>query len=113
MDMFEEIYEIKKELPKFSTLMNRIKSHNFNAFEYITIIIGVICFLIGIISGNIFPACGTTSSFYSDVCVTTEFNVLLMISIWFFSFIGCLFLYGIGEIIRLLSEILEKNKKMM
>ncbi len=113
MDMFEEIFEVKKELPKLSSIANRIKKHNFNAFQYLTIFIGIICFLVGIISGNIFPACGTTSSFYSDICVTTEFNVLLMITIWFFSFIICLFLYGIGEIIRLLGEILEKNKKMM
>lgn len=109
MDMFEEIYEVKKDLPKFSTISNRVKKHKYNAFQYLTIGIGVICFLLGIILGNVFPACGTSSSFYSDACVTTEFNILLMFSVWFFSFIMCLFLYGIGEIIRLLNEIIEKK----
>ena len=109
MDMFEEIYEVKKDLPRFSTIFNKIKNHKFNSYQYITIFIGIICFLIGIVMGNIFPACGTASSFYSDVCVTTEFNALLMISIWFVSFILCLFLYGIGEIIRLLNEFALKK----
>jgi len=104
MDMFEEIYEVKKDLPKFSTLINKVKSHKFNSFQYITIFIGVVCFLAGIILGNVFPACDTAASFYTDVCVNTEFNILLMILVWFFSFIVCLFLYGIGEIIRLLNE---------
>ena len=27
MDMFEEIYEVKKELPKFSTISNKVKKH--------------------------------------------------------------------------------------
>ena len=109
MDMFEEIYEVKKDLPKFSAIFNKIKKHNYNTYQYITIVIGVICFLIGIIMGNIFPACGAASSFYSDVCVYTEFNILLMISIWFVSFVLCLFLYGIGEIIRLLNDIIQKK----
>ncbi len=109
MDMFEEIYEVKKDLPKFSDIFNKIKKHKYNAYQYITIFIGIICFLIGIIMGNIFPACGTSSYFYADSCVTTEFNIILMISIWFGSFILCLFLYGIGEIIRLLNEFVLKK----
>lgn len=109
MDMFEEIYEVKKDLPKFSTLINKVKNHKFNSYQRLTIFIGIICFLTGIILGNVFPACDTTSSFYTDVCVTTEFNVLLMILVWFFSFIICLFLYGIGEIIRLLNDFVPKK----
>ena len=109
MDMFEEIFEVKKDVPKFSTLVKIVKKHRFNYFQYITMFIFIICFLIGIVLGNVFPACGTTSSFYTDVCVTTEFNILLMISVWFFSFIICLFLFGIGEIIRLLNEIVTKK----
>ena len=34
MDMFEEIYEVKKDLPKFSTLVDKVKNHNFNSFQY-------------------------------------------------------------------------------
>ena len=109
MDMFEEIYEVKKDLPKFSELGKKIRNHKFNSYQYITIFIGVVCFLTGIILGNVFPACDTASSFYTDVCVTTEFNVLLMIIVWFFSFVICLFLYGIGEIIRLLNEFNAKK----
>ena len=109
MDMFEEIYDVAKELPKFSSVYGDIKKNKYNVYQYLTMCIGFICFLIGIVLGNVFPACSASSTIYTDVCEATEFNILLMISIWFVSFIMCLFLYGIGEIIRLLNEIIVKK----
>lgn len=109
--MFEEIDKVKLELPKGSKVYNNITKKKYNGFQYITFIIGLICFVLGIIFGNVFPACGQSSTFYSEGCVSTEFNVSLMIAIWFISFILCMFLYGIGEIIRLLSENQAKTIK--
>ena len=45
----------------------------------IAITIFVICFFLGIVFGNLFSTCTTTSYFYSDTCLVTEFNFSLMI----------------------------------
>ena len=80
----------------------------------IAVIIFIILFVVGIILGNLFPACVSTGIF--GTCNDTQFNLALTIFFWFSSFLICLFFYSIGHIIGLLSEINAKllpkrNKK--
>ena len=108
MNMFDEIDKLKKELPKFKTVANEIVSNELNNYQIIAIVTFCIAFCVGIIFGNLFPACGTTSSIYSTTCSTTEFNFSLTLSIWFISFLICVLFYGLGHIISLLESI-NKN----
>jgi len=109
MDMFEEINKTKKELPRIKTIKSSILSYNYNFYEKAAMIIFFICFVMGIVLGNLFPACGTSSTIYADVCDNTVFNFSLTLIIWFISFILCMFIFGLGHIIYILNEI---NKKM-
>jgi len=110
MNMFEEIEREKKKMPKIDTLTKEFVKYEYNAYQILAFVIFTICIILGIIFGNLFPACGSTTSFYSDVCLTTEFNVSLMLVIWFTSFLVCLFIFGMGHIISLLSDINKKIK---
>lgn len=111
MDFFEEIEARKCELPKLNSITRKVKTNKFNGYQIFSIITFSICFFLGIIFGNLFPACRSTSYIYSGVCTNTEFNFFLMIIFWFISFILCLFFYAIGTIIELLSSINEKLTK--
>ena len=109
--MFLEIDKIKKGLPKYHSVSKEVSSIHFNLYQQITIVIFIIGLVIGVFMGNLFPSCGSTSEFYSNVCETTEFNFSFMIFIWFIDFLICMFFYGIGTIISLLSSINEKLGK--
>ena len=110
MDMFEEIDKIKNELPKYNTISKQVGKIEFNVYQNIAFALGLFVFVVGIIFGNLFPSCGNTSSYYSGVCLTTEFNFSLMIACWLVGFLICLVIYGMGHIIQLLSNINEKLK---
>ncbi len=110
MNMFDEIHKQKKELPKVSNITKTVSSYKYNMYQKLAFIIFFVVFITGIIFGNLFPACGSTSSFYGDVCVTTEFNVFLMIVIWAVGFLGSVIFFAIGHIIALLTEISKKLK---
>ena len=110
MNMFEEIENEKKKMPKVDTLAKEFVNYEYNYYQILSFVIFGISIILGIIFGNLFPACGSTTSFYSDVCLTTEFNVSLMLLIWFISFLLCLFIFGMGHIIALLSDINRKIK---
>ncbi len=66
----------------------------------------------GIIFGNLFTACGSISSFYGDVCVPMEFNVFLMLIIWFAGFLIGVIFFAVGHNIALLKEISLKLDKL-
>lgn len=110
MNMFDEIHKQKKELPKVSNITKTVSSYKYNMYQKLAFIIFFVVFIIGIIFGNLFPACGSTSSFYGDVCMTTEFNVFLMLVIWAIGFLGSVIFFAIGHIIALLTEISIKLK---
>ncbi len=110
MNMFEEIDKIKTELPKANAISKEVGRIRFNAYQKIAIGFGIFVLVVGIILGNLFPACGNASSYYSGVCITTEFNVSIMIGCWLVGFLICLVIYGMGHIIQLLSEINAKMK---
>lgn len=111
MNMFEEIDKIKEELPKVKNISKKISSLKLNFYQIFAIFTYSIVFCLGIIFGNLFPACGTSSTLYAGTCLTTEFNFSLMLCIWFFGLIVCVFVYAIGHVITLLDSINNKLNK--
>lgn len=109
-DLFSEIDSLDKDLPKIKKLANEVSSHELNGYQIVALVTFGIGFCIGIIFGNLFPSCGTTSGLYTKACNTTEFNFSLTICIWFVSFLICVFFYAIGNIISLLESINTKLK---
>lgn len=105
MELFEEIDSIKKDLPKVKSVSKEVDKIQLNVYQKISIVIFLICVFLGIFFGNLFPSCGASYEVYSNYCETTEFNVSLMIGIWFISFIVCLLFFALGHIIELLSSI--------
>ena len=110
MNMFDEINKSKKSLPKLNAIEKEVGKYSFNGYQKFAIVTYVLCFAFGIILGNLFPACSSAATIYSDVCVATEFNFFLMIVFRFVSFLFCLFFFAIGQIIGLLSSINDKLK---
>lgn len=111
MDLFEEISKNKKDFPKAKTLTNEIGNYKFNFYQVFAVGLFVIIFVLGIFFGNLFATCQASSYFYSDQCIVTEFNFSLMIFIWFIGVLLSLFIFSIGHIIGLLSEINQKLSK--
>ena len=112
MGMFEEIDKVKKEVPKIKSLTRLASNIETNTYQKISLILFFIGLFMGIFFGNLFPSCGSSSEFYSNVCATTEFNFSLMLFIWLCSFLISLFYYGIGSIIALLNSINSELNKM-
>lgn len=110
MNMFDEIEKEKVELPKMKTIQKEVDKIELNLYQRLSIIIYVFCIFLGIVFGNLFPVCGSSSALYSGTCLTTEFNISLMLFIWFASFLVCLFIFALGHIIGLLSSINKKLK---
>ncbi len=111
MNMFEEIHKTKKDLPKVSNITKQVSSYKYNMYQILAFVIFFISFISGIIFGNLFPACGSTSSFYGDVCMTTEFNVFLMLMIWMFGFLIGVIFFAVGHVVALLTQISSKLEK--
>lgn len=111
MNMFEEIEKVKEELPKAKAISKEIRGIKLNFYQIFALLTYFIVICLGIIFGNLFPTCGTSSALYSGVCVTTEFNFSLMLCIWFVGLIVCIFIFAIGHIINLLEAINRKLKK--
>lgn len=110
MSMFDEIEREKQDLPKIHNITKEVSGYSYNGYQKFAIITFLICICVGIVLGNLFPACGTSSNFYGT-CTTTEFNFSLMIFVWFVSFSVCLFIFALGHIIQLLTSILEELRK--
>ena len=109
-DLFDEIEEQKKELPKLKKISKEMsKKRHYNFYQQLSFWLFAIFFVIAILLGNIFPACSETSGLF-QTCTTTEYNLSLTLIVWFASFIFCSFVYGLGEIISLLTSINEKIK---
>jgi hypothetical protein len=111
MDLFEEIDKSKEDFPKVHSIKKEVDKYELNYYQIFSIIIFVVCFFLGIIFGNLFATCETTSYYYSEVCIATEFNFSLMIGIWFISLIISTVLFAIGHIIALLGQINQKLSK--
>ena len=111
MDFFQEIAKEKKDFPKIKTVTNEVSKIHLNFYQIFAIVIFIVCLVLGILLGNIFSTCQTSSYFYSNSCIVREFNFSLMIFIWFFGLLVSVFFYGIGHIIYYLGEILKKINK--
>lgn len=111
MDLFEEISKEKKDFPKINSVKKNVKREKLNFYQILAIVIFVVCFFLGIVLGNLFSTCTTSSYFYSDACLVTQFNFSLMIMIWFVSFLISTAFYSVGHIISIISEINEKLTK--
>lgn len=113
MDFFEEIAKIKEDFPKINvnSLNSEVKKYKFNFYQIFAIILFIVFFFLGIIFGNLFATCETTSYYYSKSCLVTEFNFSLMLGIWLISLLVSTVIYSIGHIISLLTSINEKIKK--
>lgn len=110
MNMFEEIEKKKEELPQLKKITKEVSHYQYNGYQKFAIVVFIVCFFFGIILGNLFPACGSSSNFYGQ-CSTTEFNFSLMLFFWFLSFLVCLFFFAVGHIISLLTSIDERLRK--
>lgn len=111
MNMFDEIDKLRKDLPKLKKVTDEVTKQELNNYQVIALVIMGIGICIGVIFGNVFPACGTTPGLYSQTCTTTEFNFSLTLTIWFTAFLVCVFFYGMGKIISLLDSIDKKMSK--
>lgn len=113
MDFFEEIAKVKEDFPKINvnSLNSEVKKYKFNFYQIFAIILFIVFFFLGIIFGNLFATCETTSYYYSKSCLVTEFNFSLMLGIWLISLLVSTVIYSIGHIITLLTSINEKIKK--
>ena len=111
MDLFDEVNKSKKDFPKANSVKSKVGSYKLNFYQLFAIGVFAICFFLGIVFGNLFSTCTTTSYFSSDTCLVTEFNYSLMFVIWFISLLVCVFIFSIGHIIAILSQINEKLEK--
>ena len=110
MDLFDEIHEIKEDFPKLHSVTNEVKQQELNFYQRFAVGVFILCFFLGIVFGNLFATCEAASYFSDDTCLVTQFNFSLMIGIWFVSLLISIFIFSVGHIIALLTEI---NKKLL
>lgn len=108
MNFFDEISKAKRDLPKVNSITKEVKSYSLNFYQILSICLFIGVFFLGIIFGNLFATCEASSYFYSASCLSTQFNFSLMILIWLFGGLLSLFIFAVGHIISLLSQINEK-----
>lgn len=111
MDLFEDISKIKVDFPKTNTITKEISTYKFNFYQKFSIGLLLLFLLLGVFLGNLFSTCQASSYFYSDTCVATEFNFAVMIFVWFLGVLLSLFIFAIGHIIAILSNIDKKLSK--
>lgn len=111
MNFFDEISKAKRDLPKVNSLTKEVKKYPLNFYQVLAIGLFIIVFFLGIILGNLFATCEASSYFYSTTCLSTQFNFSLMIMIWISGGLLSLFIFAIGHIVSLLSQINEKLAK--
>ena len=111
MDLFEEISKAKQDFPKKNAITDEFHKRTFNFYQILAITLFVVLFFLGIFLGNLFATCQASSYFYSDECLVTEFNFSVMIMVWFVGLLLSTFIYAVGHIIELLTNIDEKLSK--
>jgi len=111
MDLFDEVNKSKKDFPKVHTVKDKVGSYKLNLYQIFAVCLFVVSLFLGIIFGNLFSTCTTTSYFSSNTCVVTEFNYTIMLIIWFIGLLLSIFIFAIGHIIAILSQISEKLEK--
>ena len=104
-DLFDEIDEEGKELPKLKKISKEVqKKRDYNFYQQLAVCLFIFLFVVGVILGNLFPACSEASSMF-NTCTRTEYNLSLTLLFWLASFVFCSLIYGLGEVISLLNKI--------
>lgn len=104
-DLFDEIDEEKKELPKLKKISKEVqRKRDYNFYQQLAVCLFIFLFIVGVILGNLFPACRETSALF-NTCTNTEYNLALTLLFWLSSFVFCSLIYGLGEVISLLNRI--------
>lgn len=111
MDLFEQISKEKQDFPKIHSVTSQLKGYKMNFYQMFAICMFIICFFLGVVFGNLFSTCETSSYFYSDGCLVKEFNFSLMFVIWFVSLLVSIAIFSVGHIIAILDEINKKLSK--
>ncbi len=110
-DLFDEIDEERKDLPRLKKISNEVqKKRNYNFYQQLAVCLFIFLFIVGVIVGNLFPACSETSELFA-ACTKTEYNLSLTLIFWLASFVFCAMIYGLGEVIRLLNIIADNISK--
>lgn len=105
--LFEQISEERTDIPKIDKTIKKVKKYKYNFYQIVSIVTMIICFIVGIVLGNLFPSC-SSGGMYLTTCSNTEFNVFLTLIFWFISFLICMMIYSVGHIINILEKI-SKN----
>ena len=84
--LFEEIDKKKEDIPLLNNQIKQVEKYKFNFYQLVAIFTMCVLFGLGIILGNVFPAC-QSGGLYSDTCQVTEFNIALTIVVWFVAFL--------------------------
>lgn len=111
MGFFEKIDKVKVDFPRLKTIEKEVGKYEFNGYQRFAIVTYFLCILLGVVLGNLFPACSSRVSLYEEVCLSTEFNFFLMIIFLFGSLVLCLIIFAVGHIIELLTSISQKLSK--
>lgn len=111
MDLFDEVNKSKKDFPKVHAVKSKVGNYKLNFYQLFSIGLFIVCLFLGIVFGNLFSTCTTASYFSNDTCLVNEFNYSLMIIIWSIGLLLSLFIFAIGHIIAILSQINEKLEK--
>ncbi|HIS37968.1 MAG TPA: hypothetical protein IAB45_00460 [Candidatus Onthousia faecavium] len=110
-DLFDEIDEERKELPKLKKISKEVqKKRDYNFYQQLAVCLFIFLFVVGVILGNLFPACSEASSMF-NTCTRTEYNLSLTLLFWLASFVFCSLIYGLGEVISLLNKIASNINK--
>ena len=110
-DLFDEIDEERKDLPKLVNISREVqRKRSYNFYQQLAVCLFIFLFITGVIIGNLFPACRETSELFST-CTRTEYNLALTLLFWLASFVFCSFIYGMGEIISLLNVLVANTKR--
>ena len=110
-DLFDEIDEERKELPKLKKISKEVqKKRDYNFYQQLAVCLFIFLFVVGVILGNLFPACSEASSMF-NTCTRREDNLPLTLLFWLASFVFCSLIYGLGEVISLLNKIASNINK--
>ncbi len=103
-NLFEEIEKEKKDIQEFGFSKDFFGMKALNFYQIVAIVVMCVGIVLGIVIGNLFPACRETSGFFGT-CTSEMYNFGLTLMVWASTFLFSLFIYGLGHIISLLEAI--------
>ncbi len=107
--LFMLIDKERCEIPILDKQIKSVQKYHYNFYQIVAIITMIIGLFVGIVIGNVFPACEITG-LYTSKCSVTKFNMALTIITWFSSFLLAMSIFFMGHVINILNDI-NKNIK--